>query len=382
MSDPVLLKWRLVLGAPAHTGLGSPGLDAETQAQDAALEWLYGRGGDLAGGGDAESRDILATRGAGLEGSVLSVPDWINEVHRLFPKDTIERLERDAVERYQINEVVTNPEVLKRVTPSPSLLEAVLRVKHLMNPEVLTLARDLIQRVVRELMNALATEVRASRGAMRSRRFSTTRGSARDFDPHVTIRRNLRHWSVPEGRLYIQRPYFTPRLQRDAVGWQLILLVDQSASMVRSVIHSAVTAACFCGLPSIKTHLCAFDTEVVDFTDRITDPVEVLMKVQLGGGTDIARAVDYAAGLVVNPRRTIVVLISDFFEGGDARALVQRVKGLCSQGSHVLGVAALDAEAVPEYDHDMARRLVDAGAHVAALTPSQLAAWVLDKVRG
>jgi Mg-chelatase subunit ChlD len=382
MSDPALLKWRLVLGAPAHTGLGMPNLDPETLSRDAALEWLYGRGGDLTGGGDAASRDILATRGAGLEGSVLSVPDWINEVHRLFPKDTIERLERDAVERYQIDEVVTNPDVLKRVAPSPALLEAVLRVKRLMNPEVLALARDLVARVVRELMAALATEVRAARGAIRARRASTTRRSARDFDPHVTIRRNLRHWSMPEGRLYIQRPYFTSRLQRDAVGWQLILLVDQSGSMARSVIHSAVTAACFHGLPSIKTHLCTFDTQVVDFTDRITDPVEVLMKVQLGGGTDISRAVDYAAGLIVNPRRAIVVVISDFFEGGNAGMLVQRVKGLCSQGTHVLGLAALDAEARPEYDHDMARRLVDAGAHVAALTPSQLAAWVFDKVRG
>ncbi|MFD0531441.1 VWA domain-containing protein [Kitasatospora arboriphila] len=140
----------------------------------------------------------------------------------------------------------------------------------------------------------------------------------------------------------------------------MILLVDQSGSMVGSVIHSAVTAACLWSLPGLKTHLVAFDTQVVDLTSDVTDPVELLMRVQLGGGTDIARAVDYAAGLVENPRRTILAVISDFYEGGDRYRLLRTVRSLTGQGATVLGLAALDEEAAPAYDRELAGLLADA----------------------
>ncbi len=375
MSDPSVIRWRLMLGEAAHVGLGSPALDAQTVASDAALSWLYDRGEDLA------HRDIGVQRHGGSGASVVTVPDWINEVHRLFPQETIERLERDAVERYQIHEVVTNPDVLRRLEPNETLLKAVLRVKHLMNPQVLALARDLVSRVVRDLMEKLARDVRASFGASRDRRHTSIWKSARNFDAQRTIRDNLRHWSAGQRRLYIRRPRFIARTRRHTVRWQLIVLVDESASMLASAIHAAVTAACLCGLPAVKTHLCAFDTEVVDFTDRISDPVEVLMKVQLGGGTDIGKAVSYAAGLIENPRRAIVVLITDFFEGGSPDLLVSRVRALCEQGTQVLGLAALDEDANPAYDRTLARRIVEAGAHVGAMTPGQLAAWIAEKVR-
>src|SRR5262249_50904049 len=156
-------------------------------------------------------------------------------------------------------------------------------------------------------------------------------------------------------------PLFLSRTRRAFDKWQVILLVDESGSMIGSVIHAAVTAACLWGLPSVKTHLCIFDTEVVDLTPQVTDPVEVLMKVQLGGGTDIGKAVGSASQIVETPRRTIVVVISDFFEGASPEILVGRVRALCEQGVTVLGLAALDEQANPAYDKDLARRLVQAG---------------------
>ena len=131
----------------------------------------------------------------------------------------------------------------------------------------------------------------------------------------------------------------------------------------------------------MRTHLCIFDTEVVDLTERVTDPVEVLMKVQLGGGTDIGKAVGYAAELVESPRRAIVVIITDFFEGAPPEVLVHKVKALCDQGTMVLGLAALDEQANPAYDRDLARRLVQVGAHVGAMTPGELVGWIAEKVR-
>jgi Mg-chelatase subunit ChlD len=348
-------------------------MSADDLAADAALGWLYERGGDL------EERDIRDRQG-GLGSSELSVPAWLSEVHRLFPKETIERIEQDAVEKYQIHEVVTNPEVLARIEPNETLLRAVLLTKHLMNPAVLGMARELIAKVVRRLMEKLARTVKKSFHGTRTRRRSNVK-IARNFDAKSTVRKNLATYDVSQRKLFIRAPLFVSRSRHQFDTWQIILLVDESGSMISSVIHSAVTAACLWGLPSTKTHLCIFDTEVVDLTDRVSDPVEILMKVQLGGGTDIGKAVAYAQGLVENPRRTIVVLVSDFFEGASEQVLVSRVKALCDQGSTVLGLAALDEQANPAFNRDLARRIADVGGHVGAMTPGELVRFIADKVR-
>ncbi|HEY3997389.1 MAG TPA: VWA domain-containing protein [Candidatus Xenobia bacterium] len=370
MSD--LRRWRLVLGEAGQACMGGQGLDEVDAACDAALSWLYDRDQAL---GD---RDIMGQAG-GSGASHLTVPDWINEVHRLFPQETIERLERDAVMRYHIDEVVTNPDVLRRLEPNLALLEAVLKTKHLMRPEVLALARQMVGEVVRQLMEKLAVEVqRALTGRARKRRSAPLR-SAR-LDPRTTIRQNLRHWSIEEQRLYIEHPWFHQSERRTRTQWQIILLVDESGSMLTSVIHAAVMAACLWGLPSIRTHLAIFDTSLVDLSDAVDDPVEVLMKVQLGGGTDIGQAVAWARQQVVAPRRAIVVLVTDFYEGANPYRLVSEVRALCEQGTHVLGLAALDPAAHPRYDREMAEKLVEVGAHVAAMTPGQLAAWIGEKI--
>lgn len=366
---PPLVRWRLVLGESADASLG--GLGGEAARIDHALEWLYGR--------DPEAGERDERRG-GEGRSLLSVPDWISEIQRLFPKETIERLERDAVVRFRIDEVVTSPEVLSRVEPSPALLEAVLRTKHLMNPEVLVLARQLVEKVVRQLLERLARDVRSAFSGTLDRRRRSAMKIARNLDVRRTLRDNLKRYDPVARRLVLEKPYFFARTRRHVERWQVILLVDQSGSMVSSVIHSAVTAACLWGLPGIKTHLVAFDTEVVDLTDDVTDPVELLMKVQLGGGTDIQKAVGYAVELIENPRRAIVVLITDFYEGTSAELLVRRVAALAAQGSKVLGLAALDEQANPTFDRELARRLVDVGADVGAMTPGELAAWIAEKV--
>lgn len=372
-SESPLVRWRLVLGAAAEEGLGSRGLSEDDLAADAALSWLYDREPGLA------ERDIQRTGGDGP--SALTVPDWLQEVHRLFPKETIERLERDAVERYEIHEIVTSPEVLARVEPNETLLKAVLRTKHLMNPEVLAMARELVGKVVKKLIEKLAREVRTSFSGAKDRRRRSPLKVARNFDARGTIRGNLGNYDPATRRLFIKRPLFFSRVRRHNERWQVIILVDESGSMLASVIHSAVTAACLWGLPSVRTQLAIFDTEVVDLTVQITDPVEVLMKVQLGGGTDIGKAVRYGAGLIESPRRAIVVLITDFFEGGAPEVLIRSVKALCDQGTIVIGLAALDEQANPSYDKDLAKRLVDVGAHIGAMTPGELVAWIAEKVR-
>ncbi|MDR3213917.1 MAG: VWA domain-containing protein [Azoarcus sp.] len=368
ISSP-LQRWRLLLGDAAEAACG--GLAGDALAADAALEWLYGRDDERAERGE---------RGVGQGASQLTVPDWINAIHSLFPQEVIERLERDAVERYGIDEVVTNLDVLERIEPSESLLRAVLHTKHLMNPQVLAAARRLVAEVVRRIMERLATEVRHAFSGTRDRRRRSRYRVARNFDFKRTLAANLRRWHPERQKLYVETPVFISRTKRHAERWDIILLIDQSGSMVDSVIHSAVMAACLWHLPGMCTHLAAFDTQVVDLTSDVADPVELLMKVQLGGGTDIARAVAWAQTLVAHPGRTVMVLVSDFYEGGSASELVRRVKALVEAGVKVLGLAALDAEAKPSYDRELAARLVNAGAHVGAMTPGQLAVWLAEKM--
>jgi Mg-chelatase subunit ChlD len=370
-----MVRWRLVLGNDADS-FCSCGLNAEQLEQDAALEFLYGR---EYGSGRNVRRDEDRTGGMGE--SALTVPDWINAVHELFPKRTIERLEKDALERYQISELVTNPDLLRRAIPSATLLKAVLRTKHLMNQEVLALARQLVKQVVEELMKKMATEVSNPFVGSLNRRQRSFVKMARNFDAETTIRRNLAHYDTATQRIYIQTPYFNSRVRRQVDKWQIILVVDESGSMLDSVIHSAITASIFWGIKTLRTHLCIFDTAVVDLTQDCVDPVETLMQVQLGGGTDIGQALHYAQSLVDNPRRTIVILITDFFEGVSRNNLFAVTKSLCESGVTLLGLAALDNQANPAYNHEIAATMVQLGAQVGAMTPGELASWVAQKVR-
>lgn len=379
MSSNIILsaveRWRLLLGEASQASLqaGLTG-NASCMQMDRALAWLYGRDDGLG------TNDSLDRHGSG-DPSQLTVPEWINQIHELFPKETIERLERDAIERYGIDEVVTNLDVLERVTPSPALLEAVMRTKHLMNPDVLAMARKLVAAVVEELIRKLAKDIQRSFSGTHRRQQLSRRGSISQFAARATLLRNLKHYDVKRRRLVIERPMFYVNTRRVIEPWQVFLLVDQSGSMVSSVIHSAVTAACLWGLPGIKTHLIAFDTQVVDLTGSVQDPIEVLMGVQLGGGTHIGTAVGYAADCIEVPRRAIVVIISDFYEGMSQHVLINHVRALVAQGTVVLGLAALDDKAVPAYDRDLASKLVDAGAHIGAMTPGQLAAWLAEKLK-
>lgn len=370
-------RWRLVLGSGCEEVMG--GISSEEwQQREALLSYLYdreyhaGRNVRKAGG---KSRDGSGT----LDPSQLTVPEWINGIHQLFPQRVIERIEKDALERYEIQEMVTNAELLRRAQPNQTLLKAILHTKHLMNQEVLALAREMVRRVVNDLMEKLAREVRTPFTGSPHRRRSFLK-IAKNFDIDTTIRRNLKNYDPESGKIYIKETFFHSRIRRQVDRWQIIIVVDQSGSMVNSVIHAAVTAAIFFGIRSLRPHLVVFDTSVVDLTEQCTDPVETLMKVQLGGGTDIGQALTYASMLVDNPRRTIVVLITDFFEGAPTQILLQTTKSLVESGVTLLGLAALDSEATPTYDRDMAEKMVRLGAHVAAMTPGELAEWVAERV--
>jgi Mg-chelatase subunit ChlD len=274
-----------------------------------------------------------------------------------------------------MTELVTDPETLRRLEPSYDLLKALLTFRGLMQGEVLELARRVVRAVVEDLKRRLAKEIRQTLWGRVHRRRSSRLRSAANLDAWRTVRANLKHYDRERKRLLVERLHFFSRVERH-LPWQVIMAVDSSGSMIDSVIHAAVMAGIFKGLPSLRVRLLAFDTAVVDLTDIASDPTEVLMSVALGGGTDIGGALGYCASLVEFPTRTIVVLVTDFCEGGPIEPLLAHIKRLRGAGVRVLGLAALDRNAAPSYDLRVAEACAEAGAEVAALTPGRLAEWL------
>ena len=260
-----LIRWRLVLGSDAERGLGC-GLEGLEAQRDQALGFLYNR---EYGSRRNVRQQSPADRHGGQEDSQPNVPEWINAVHTLFPRRTIERIEKDALERYQIQELVTNPDLLARAQPSQTLLKAILHTKHLMNQEVLAMARTLVRKVIEQLLEKLARPVRSVFLGAADRRRRSHMKVAKNFDARTTLRRNLANYDPQSKRLFIRTPYFYSRVRRQTDRWQVIVVVDESGSMVDSVIHAAVTASIFVGIKSLRTHLILFDTNVVDVTDEL-----------------------------------------------------------------------------------------------------------------
>ncbi len=369
-------RWRLILGRASEDGFGgASAAQPEADEMEQALSWLYDRQAE----GDAQ-RSVARGGGPGSGPEhPLDVPDWINSIHKLFPKEAIERLESDALERYGILEVVTRPEALAHVTPSLSLAEAILRCKANMDSAVLNAARQIVAKIVEDLQKKLCDEMEHRLGATPFRHRRSRFRIAKNLDALRTIRKNLQHYDRENRRLVIERPEFFARVRRFGPRHQVIIVVDQSGSMARNIIHAAIVASVLWKLPATKTHLVVYDTEVVDLTPYVDDPVELLLRVQLGGGTDGAKALQYASQLIEMPHRTILLWITDFEDRPDA--LAREVRALVGEGVTVFGAASLDDQVQGAYDHGVAQVVADAGAFVAATTPGKLVGWIVEKVR-
>ncbi|MET9314817.1 VWA domain-containing protein [Kribbella sp. NPDC003505] len=375
-------RWRLVLGRYANGRLGSAPAGSPQARMEAALDFLYGReyGGRGVREEDAGSAGGSRTNQVQPGGSGASAPalvTWLSEVRELFPRETVEIVERHALDRYGLTELITDPELLERLEPDEDLLKTLLMLKGHLGAETLTVARRIIRQVVEELRRRLDLEIRAAMaGRLHQHRHSPLKVAA-NFDPHGTIRRNLKNYDPDGQRIVLADVLFFERNAR-RLPWDIVVCVDQSGSMAGSVIHSAVMAGILAGLPAFRIRLVVFDTSVVDLSAHVDDPVDVLMRVQLGGGTDIAKAVRYCARLVENPHRTVLVLVTDFCEGGSPTDLIRAIRGLAEARVKLLGLAALDGTAEPFYDRAMAGRLADEGMQIAALTPGQLASWLVE----
>ena len=355
--DLAARRWRMVLGRYAEPNLPRRHQDADL---DDALGYVYdreytGRGHRLGAGGGDGTRATLGP-------SVIRAVDC---------------LESDALTRYGLAELLADPDAIEAIDTSPELGAALLRIKGTISPQLTDGLRALISRIVADIMERLQYPVTTALSGVR-RRSNSPHALARNFDWRRTVTANLGNVDPDTGRMIVEDVRFMSRQRRRNLTWDVIILVDQSASMASCLLHSAIMASILAGLPGLSVRLAVFDTTVVDLSHMVHDPVEVLMTSQLGGGTDIANAVGYAAGTVTSPSRTIVTVISDFEEGGSVSTLVKRVRDLVAQGVTVLGLASLDERGHAWYDHDVTERLAEVGMRIAAMTPDRFAAWLAE----
>ncbi|GIH79537.1 VWA domain-containing protein [Planobispora longispora] len=355
--DERLRRWRLVLGGDADgTGCGLGGTDAQ---MDAALAALYNAGGE---GGSAE-------RSAGLGASAPRVARWLGDIRSYFPSTVVQVMQKDAVERLNLTRLLLEPEMLEAVEPDVHMVGTLLSLNRVMPDKARESARALVRKVVSELERRLTQKTKAAvTGALdRSARTHRPKRVA-DIDWDRTIRANLKNYLPEKNTVIPSRLVGYGRRQR-AVQREVVLCIDQSGSMAASVVYSSVFGAVLASMRSLKTSLVVFDTSVVDLTDQLHDPVELLFGTQLGGGTDINRAIAYGQGLITRPNDSIFILISDLYEGGVRQEMLRRVAQMTASGVQVIVLLALSDEGAPFYDRENAAALAAMGVPAFACTP-------------
>jgi len=362
-----LLRWRLALGPRAEEVDRGLGLDAlRAEAERLAID--PGRLDDL----DQALGFVYDDKKGGRGGSRPYLPRWLGALREFFRHEVVALIQKDAIERRGLSELLFEPETLPFLERNVDLVATLLSARALVPDAAKEIARGIVREVVDGLRKKLESQVRSAvHGALRRNAHSPIK-LARNVDWRRTIGKNLRGWDRAKRMLVPDRIHFFAN-QRRRHEWDVALLVDQSGSMAESVVYSAVMAAIFASLDVLRTRLLFFDTEIVDVTPILSDPVEVLFSTQLGGGTDINRAVAYAQeNFIERPERTLLVLITDLFEGGDAEQLVARMRQLVDSRVRVLCLLALSDHGRPSYDHALGARLEELGVPCFGCTPGLL----------
>ncbi|WP_437185815.1 VWA domain-containing protein [Planctomicrobium sp. SH668] len=351
-------RWQLVLGeqesTPKSQQDGSEGFDCPLTGDDAEMDRVLRALYD-------------SDRKGGLGSSSPRVNHWLGDIRRFFPKSAVQLMQKDALERLKLHEMLLQPETLERIEPNVELVATLLSLKQVIPEKTRETARTVVRKVVQEVEKRLRNSlISAVRGAL-NRATKTSRPRPQEIDWHRTIRKNLKTY-LPDHRTIIPERLVGHGRKQSSMR-DVILCVDQSGSMATSVVYSGILGATLASLRSIRTSMVVFDTEVVDLSEHLQDPVDLLFAAQLGGGTDIHRAVGYCEQLITRPTQTTFILITDFYEGGDPHGLVRRIAQLIASGVNVISLLALNDEGTPSYNHELVTAIASLGTPSFACTP-------------
>ena len=366
-------RWRLILGGGKADGICGEG---EVQAGEAGgIEQVGGEGFSL-GSGDREMDQALAAlyegggqRRGGLEKSAPNVARWLGDIRRYFPSSVVRVMQQDALDRLNLHQMLLEPEMLEAVEPDVHLVANLMSLNGVIPETTKETARLVVGKVANDLLRRLQAPMQQAITGSLNRAQRNNRPRHHEINWPRTILTNLRHYQpqyktiIPERRIGYGR-------KRSALK-DIVLCIDQSGSMATSVVYASIFAAVLASIPAVRTQMVVFDTAVVDMTERLSDPVDVLFGTQLGGGTDINRAIAYCQSSLRQPQDTILVLISDLYEGGNNPALLKRMATLVHSGVQVITLLALNDEGAPFFDHSNAAALAAMGIPTFACTPDQ-----------
>lgn len=353
-----LTRWRLALGGERDgTGIS---LDSREARLDAALGNLYDKASGLAGGAGASNK-------GGMGKSQPKLARWLGDIREFFPRSVVKVMQKDAFERHDLKQMLLEPEMMEGLEPDVHLAAELITLKDVMPQAAKASARIVVEKVVKELQAKLEQPLRNAVTGSLNRAIRNNRPRHNEIDWARTIRLNLKHYQaeyqtiIPERRVGFGR-------KRSGLK-NIILCLDQSGSMASSVVYAGVFGAVLASLPAVKTRMVVFDTAVVDLSDNLADPVDLLFGVQLGGGTDINKALGYCQTLVENPSETILVLVSDLYEGGEREEMLRRSEALVASGVQMIALLALTDDGRPSFDQHIAQHYAQLGIPSFACTP-------------
>lgn len=366
-------RWRLILGQHAQeslckmAGAGGCQLTAEQAGMDEALAAIY----DESTGEGAET-GRRGQRSAGLGPSAPNLAKWLGDIRTYFKEDVVTVIQNDAIEKKGLTQLLFEPEMLKNVEPNPQLVGTLMALKGRIPERTKETARIVVRAVVEKIKRLLEQKIRQAVMGALNRNEHSPLPHAPSIDWKWTIGQNLKNYQPSLGTIVPEKVYFFSRVQRSN-NWTVIVCMDQSGSMAESVVYGSVTGSIFASLPALNTRVVAFDTEIVDLTEQCgNDPVDMIFGVQLGGGTDINKAVAYCERFVTDPAQTIFFLISDLIEGGNQAQLIRRMKEMVESGVRVICLLALSDSGIPIFDENVAKRLSEVGVPCFGCTPNKL----------
>ncbi|MDO5357542.1 MAG: VWA domain-containing protein [Conchiformibius sp.] len=347
-----LKRWRLILGGGPADGIGTVNLSADESRMDNALSAVY----------DSE-------RQGGLGASAPKVSRWLGDIREFFPQSVVQVMQKDAVERLNLTALLTEKEMLVNIVPDVHLVATLMSLSGVIPEKNKQTARQVVRQVADELLKKLDAPMRQAVTGALNRAARTRNPRFREIDWHRTILKNLKNYQ-PEHRTVIPEIRIGYGRKRKAVR-DLILCLDQSGSMGASVVYSGIFGSVLASLPALNTRMVVFDTAVADLTDQMQDPVDLLFGVQLGGGTDINLALAYCQEQISRPEDTILVLVSDLYEGGNEKSMRRRMLELVNSGVQFIVLLALNDDGSPAYDKQNADFLGSIGVPVFACTPDK-----------
>ncbi|MCM8527347.1 MAG: VWA domain-containing protein [Lentisphaeraceae bacterium] len=378
MSDELLQRWRLILGKNSQESLqnsGEASLKSEQKKLDDALGTLYENS-------SLPKRKKKTDAYADLSESAPNLAKWLADIREFFPEDIVSVIQKDAINRRGLDQLLYEPELLKELEPDLNLVGILMCLKEHVPEASKEAIREIVKRVVEKIKESLAEEVRRSVSGAVNRFRESHNSQLKNLNWKKTIEKNLKHWQSDSKKIVPEKVFFHSNSQKTN-NWTVIVNLDQSGSMAESVIYGAVMGSIFASLPALETRVVAFDTSVVDLTEECgDDPVDMLLGIQLGGGTHINKAIQYSEQFIHTPSQTIFILISDLFEAGNENAMLNRVRNLSEAGVKFICLLSLSDSGIPFYNSNIAQQLNDFGVPCFGCSPDKIPELIRKALNG